>query len=336
MNHARSSCIDIHTHVVPENFPAYVGRSIDIAWPSMSPAHDCHRHVMLSGKVYRTVPDTCWNTDRRIEEMTPERVERQVLSPMPELLSYWLPPEDGRTLARYLNEQIAQMVSRAPRRFSGLATVPLQDVEMAISELEFAVKTLGLSGAEIGTNVNGVPLGDPRLAAFFHAADAFGAALFIHPLRPAGLDRLVGPAHLEQIVAFPGETGLAAASLLTGDLLNRNPGLRIALSHGGGTLSSLLPRLQHGWETFAELRDVMPEAPTVGARRMYYDSLVYDRDSLLHLIGSFGATQICVGSDFPFKISEKHPVGRIEALDVDDATSALLLSGNAKRWLALS
>jgi aminocarboxymuconate-semialdehyde decarboxylase len=290
---------------------------------------------MLSGKVYRTIPDTCWSSEKRIEGMDHQRVQRHVLSPMPELLSYWLEPEDGQALSRYLNEQIAGMVSSAPTRFTGLAAVPLQDVDMAIRELEFAVVTLGLAGVEIGTNINGVPLGDARFAPFFSAAENLGAAIFVHPLRPAGMDRLVGPANLEQIIAFPGETGLAAASLLTGGILTRNPGLRIALSHGGGTLVSLLPRLQHGWETFPELSGVMPESPVVAAKRMYYDSLVYDGRALAHLIDSFGATQICVGSDFPFKISDKHPVERVEALGLDGATCALLLAGNAKRWLDL-
>jgi aminocarboxymuconate-semialdehyde decarboxylase len=129
--------------------------------------------------------------------------------------------------------------------------------------------------------------------------------------------------------------GLAAASLLTGGTLQRHPDLRIAFSHGGGTLVALLPRLQHGWETFAELRERVPQSPTVGARRMYYDSLVYDELTLAHLVERFGATQLCVGSDFPFSIAENDPVGRIEALAVTDDVKALLLHRNAARWLGV-
>ena len=336
MKTLRCACIDVHTHVVPEHFPAYAGKAADAACPSMAPAHACHRHVMLSGKIYRTVSDGAWDVAARYAEMQQQRVTAQVLSPMPELLSYWLDGADGAALSRYLNEQIAAMVAREPARFHGLGAVPLQDVERAIAELEFVMRELKLSGVEIGSNVNGVALGDAKLEPFFAAAESLGAAIFVHPLRPVGMERLIGPRNLEQIVAFPGESGLAAASLLTGGTLRRHPGLRIAFSHGGGTLASLLPRLQHGWDTFAELRDAVPESPTVGARRMYYDSLVYDRLTLEHLIARFGETQICVGSDYPFAIRDKDPVGRIDALADADAVKALLLHQNAERWLGLT
>src|ERR671922_1163274 len=131
-----SECIDIHTHIVPEKFPAYAGKGRDVPWPSMADAHACHKHVMISGKIYRTVSDGCWSVPRRIEDMGRMRVARQALSPMPELLSYWLPLEDAKPLIRYINEEIAAMVGRAPERLVGLGGVPLQDVDAAIRELE--------------------------------------------------------------------------------------------------------------------------------------------------------------------------------------------------------
>ncbi|OGA34002.1 MAG: aminocarboxymuconate-semialdehyde decarboxylase [Betaproteobacteria bacterium RIFCSPLOWO2_12_FULL_64_23] len=331
-----ASCIDVHTHIVPGQFPAYMGRHADAAWPAMAPAQPCHRHVMLSGKVYRTVSDRAWDPTRRLEDMAQQGVDRQVLSPMPELLSYWLDGADGAMLCRYLNEQIAAMVAAAPQKFFGLGSVPLQDMDRALVELEFAVRQLGFPGVEIGTNVNGAVLGDPALEPFFAAAEALGAAVFVHPLRPTGKERLVGPANLEQILAFPSETGLAAASLLTSGVLARHRSLRIVLSHGGGTLALLLPRLQHGWRTFEALRVQMPEAPVDAACRFWVDSLVYDGGTLAQLIDRFGDAQVCVGSDFPFQISEQDPVGRIEALVLDPEARDRLLSGNALRWLGVT
>src|SRR5919109_5333713 len=155
-----SECIDIHTHVVPENFPAYAGKGKDVPWPSMAEAHACHRHVMISGKVYRTVSDGCWSVPRRIEDMNAMRVARQALSPMPELLSYWLPLEDAKVLIRYLNDQIAAMVAQAPSRFIGLGAVPLQDVDAALGELDYVVKTMKFPGVEIASHVNGTSIGD--------------------------------------------------------------------------------------------------------------------------------------------------------------------------------
>ena len=333
MSDCGCSAIDIHTHIVPEHFPPYARAGTDVAWPSMVPAQPCHRHVMLSGKVYRTVPDTSWDTARRSADMDRLRVDRQVLSPMPELLSYWLDGEDGAALSLYLNEQIAAMVARAPNRFFGLGAVPLQDVDRAIAELEHVMGPLGLAGVEIGTNVDGVVLGDPALEPFFAAAERLGAAIFVHPLRPCGMERLVGPPLLQQVLAFPGETGLAAASLLTSGTFARHPRLRIALSHGGGTLGSLLPRLRHAWQTFPALRDSVASDPLESARRFWVDSLVYEEAALRQAIERFGRTQVMVGSDYPFAIADADPVGRILGLELDGDTERLLLSGNALRWL---
>src|SRR6267143_1252772 len=113
-------CIDIHTHIVPETFPPYAGKGANVPWPSMADAHACHKHVMIQGKVYRTVADGCWSVPRRIEDMGGMRVARQAISPMPELLSYWLPLEDAKRMNRYVNEQIAAMIGRSEEHTSEL------------------------------------------------------------------------------------------------------------------------------------------------------------------------------------------------------------------------
>ncbi len=325
--------VDIHTHVIPENFPPYAGSGSRVPWPSMAPAQACHRHVMISGKVFRTVPDKCWDGTTRLVDMDSLGIEQQVLSPMPELLSYWLDGRDAAALTRHLNEEIARMVHASPGRFSGLGAVPLQDVGLAIGELEHAVNRLGLAGVEIGTNVNGTPIGAPEFEPFFAAAAGMGAAIFVHPLRPCGMDRLVGPALLEQVLAFPCETGLAAASLLTGGTLARHPSLRIALSHGGGSFPALAARLNHAWSIFPALREAMQEAPLELAKRFYFDSLVYNPDLLRQQIALFGKTQTVIGSDYPFVIEEKAPRQRIQELGFDAETQDLLCRGNALRWL---
>ena len=327
-------CIDIHTHVVPENFPAYAGKGRDVPWPSMADAHACHRHVMISGKVYRTVADGSWSVPRRIEAMGEMRVAHQALSPMPELLSYWLPLEDGKTLIRYLNEQIAEMIALAPQRFVGLGAVPLQDVDSAILELDFIVKKLNFSGVEIASHVNGVSIGDARFEPFFAAAEKLGAAVFVHALRPAGQDRIVG-AFAEQAVCFPGDIALAAASMITGGIAARHPKLRIAFSHGGGALGVLLPRLVHAWNVIPKAKESLTESPAATAKRFYYDALVFDPLAVRFVIDSFGASQVCVGSDYPFNMGDTDPLGTLQKAGIDGATLAAIASGNARRFLGI-
>src|SRR5262245_16310934 len=158
------SAIDVHCHTVPEHFPAYAGRNRYVPWSSMAESHSCHKHVMISGKLYRTVSDGSWSVPRRLEHMDSTRVTRQVLSPMPELFSYWLPLDDAKVLIRYINEQQAEMVAQDPRRFTGLGAVPLQDLDAAVRELEHCMGALKFAGVEIASHVNGKSIGDPHFA----------------------------------------------------------------------------------------------------------------------------------------------------------------------------
>jgi aminocarboxymuconate-semialdehyde decarboxylase len=329
-----SDCIDIHTHIVPERFPAYAGKGRDVPWPAMAEAQACHKHVMISGKIYRTVADGCWSVPRRIEAMGAMRVARQAISPMPELLSYWLPLADAQTMVRYLNEQIAEMIALAPQRFVGLGAVPLQDMDSALRELDFVVKNLKFSGVEIASHVNGVSIGDPRFEPFFAAAERLGAAIFVHALRPAGQDRVVG-AFIEQAVCFPGDIALAAASMITGGIAERHPKLRIAFSHAGGGLSLLLPRLVQAWNKFPKARESLAESPAVYAKRFYYDALVFDPKATRFVIDSFGSSQVCIGSDYPFTLGDDDPVATLEKAGLDAAIVEAIRSTNARRFLGL-
>jgi aminocarboxymuconate-semialdehyde decarboxylase len=285
--------IDIHAHVVPERFPAYLGSTVPSPWPSTADAPDakglCHRQVLIGGKHYRTVDERCWSPPRRLADLPEMGLACQVLSPMPELLSYWLDAADAQPLIRYLNEQTAAMCAESGGRLLGLAAVPLQGIDAAVAELRDAAERLGLFGVEIGSNVNGKAIGDARFDPFFEACVALNLPVFVHALKPAGMERLVGPPPLQQVLAYPTDIGLAAASVITGGLLQRHPDLRIAFSHGGGTFAALLPRLQQGWKTFPALADSIAESPAAQARRLFYDTLVYDAPTLRHLIASFGA-----------------------------------------------
>jgi aminocarboxymuconate-semialdehyde decarboxylase len=325
--------IDTHTHWIPERFPAYLGQRKGVAWPSMAAADAaCDRNVMIDGKVYRTVPDTSFDAGRRMQEMEVMGVTHQVLSPMPELLSYWLHADDALALTRFMNEDLASLVQANPKQFTGLGAVPLQNVDMAITELERCVR-LGLAGVELGSNINGKPLGHPDHVPFFQAAESLGAAIFVHALRPAGMERMVGPPFVEQVLAFPGEIGLAAASMLTTSVLKRVPQLRISFSHGGGSLAMLLPRLQHAWQQMPHVAKAIPDSPREQARQMYVDDLVYDAPTLKHLLHVFDETRIMAGTDYPFAILEREPARRIDELALGDVTRRLLRQDNALRWL---
>ena len=327
--------IDVHAHVVPASFPHYVGSAVPSDWPSMADAQPCHKHVMMAGSVYRTVSDRCWDVEKRISDLEEMGLEVQAISPMPELLSYWMAPGPAEDLLRYINDQMAEMVAHARGRLVGLGAVPLQDIDRAMVELHRLKHELGFAGIEIGSNVNGKPIGSPDFDGFFAEVERLDMAVFVHALRPCGMDRLVGPAQLQQVLAYPTDVGLAAASVITSNLLLRRPGLRMAFSHGGGTLGLLLPRLQQGFQVFPALQESVLESPILQARRLYYDALVFDDVTLLHLITRFGETRIMLGTDYPFAFHDHTPVARAASAISDETTRNLVVRDNAKRFLGL-
>ncbi|WP_244617976.1 amidohydrolase family protein [Rhizobium sp. RU35A] len=327
--------IDIHCHVVPGRFPLPSLGQPTRGWPSVVPADACHATVVIDDKPYRTISDACWVASRRIEDMDRMGIAVQALSPMPELFGYWLDPHAANDLVRYVNDTIAALVVEGQGRFVGLAGVALQDIDLAIRELHRAMGELGLRGVEIGSNINGAVIGDPRFFPFFAEAERLGAAVFVHAVRPAGMDRLVGPAALQQALAYPTDVGLAAASAITGGLLATFPRLRIAFSHGGGTLLSLLPRLQQAHACFPALKDSMASSPVELARRFYVDSLVFDTETLRRLVAVFGEDRVVIGTDYPFNFREADPLARLEeAFDRPDLRQKLTVD-NASAFLAL-
>jgi aminocarboxymuconate-semialdehyde decarboxylase len=183
--------------------------------------------------------------------------------------------------------------------------------------------------------VNGRPVGAAELTPFWEAAERLNAAVFVHAVRPAGMDRLVGPKQLQQVLAYPTDVGLAAASAITSNLLLRFPHLRVAFSHGGGTLAMLLPRLEEGRRVFAPVAEAVHETALSQARHMYFDTLVYDERTLRHLLGLFGDDRLIVGTDYPFAFHERRPVERVLTAVADERTRSRILVENARAFLAL-
>jgi len=320
--------IDTHTHFVPQQIPAETGRNP--LWPSVEHRGETAA-VMVDGKVFRLVDSRSWDAARRLDDMALDDVSVQVVSPMPELLSHWFPSGDADALCRHVNEGIAALCAGHPRRFVGIGMVPMQDIPLAARRME-EIRSLGLRGIEIGTHINGMALGDARLDDVFAAAEQAGLMLMIHPLHPLGLDRMGGRPELAAVAAFPLETTFAAASLMTHGVLERFPKLRILLSHGGGALSWILPRLGHVYALGPPLQNLFAKDPAEIAKSFYYDTILYDRSALQYLTEKVGVDRLVVGSDYPFTIKQDRPAQFAEqALPLArDAFSA-----NARRLLGL-
>ena len=327
--------IDVHTHILPRDIPNWkrkFGYGGFIQLEHSGPG--CALMKKDDGQSFREVDENCWNPERRIEQMDETGVTVQVLSTVPVMFSYWSRPADGAEIAKYLNHQIADVVAEFPLRFVGLGTVPLQRADLAVKELE-RCKEIGLSGVEIGTNVNQKNLGEPDLFEFFSACESLDMAIFVHPWDMMGQDDMQ-KYWLPWLVGMPAEVSRAICSLIFSGVLERLPELRICFAHGGGAFPATIGRIDHGFNVRPDLCAVdNPHGPRKYLSRLYFDSLVHEPLILDYLVKLVGAHQIMLGSDYPFPLGEHRPGELIESMPYDDAIKSMLLHGAALKWLSM-
>lgn len=328
--------IDVHTHILPRNIPAWREKFGYGGFISLDHIDDCSATMIRDdGHRFRDIQDNCWSPERRIEECDAAGVDVQVLSTVPVMFSYWAKPDDGAEVAKFLNDDIADHVARFPKRFVGLATLPMQASELALKELE-RCKANGFAGIEIGTNVNQLNLSEPQFFEIFAACEELGMAVFVHPWEMMGRDDMA-KYWLPWLVGMPAETSRAICSLIFAGVLEKLPRLRILFAHGGGSFPATLGRIEHGFNVRPDLCAVdNPHGPRKYLSRMYFDSLVHERSTLEFLISLVGSDQIALGSDYPFPLGEETPGSLIESLDLDDAIKEMLLHGAALNWLDLN
>jgi aminocarboxymuconate-semialdehyde decarboxylase len=292
--------------------------------------------MTIDGKLFREIGSNCWDASTRIAESDRDGVSVQVLSTVPVMFSYGAEPRRALELARRLNDDIAEVQAARPERFVGLGSVPMQDSELAIGELERCMRDLGLAGVQIGSNVNGANLDSPELFPVFEAAQQLGAAVFVHPWEMVGRERMARY-WLPWLVGMPAETSLAICSLIFSGVLERLPRLRVAFAHGGGAFPGTFGRIAHGFDVRPDLcavANAVPPKEYLG--RIYVDSLVHDPLTLRFLVELMGARRIALGSDYPFPLGEAHPGELIDSCGFPEETRARLLHGTALEWLGLS
>jgi aminocarboxymuconate-semialdehyde decarboxylase len=326
--------IDIHTHLLPPELPRYKDKYGYGGFVGIEQLGGCRaRMVRDDGKFFREVDSRLWEPADRLKDCDAHGVSTQVISTVPVMFSYWAKAADALDLSRGLNDHIASVVERSPDRFIGLASVPLQDPELAIRELERAVKKLGMAGVQIGTHVGDLNLDAKELFPFFQAAEELGASVFIHPWDMIGQERM--PKYwLPWLVGMPMECSLALCSLIFGGVLERLPGLRVAMAHGGGAFPGTFGRIQHGFEARPDLCAVdNSKSPREYLGRFWVDSLVHDERALQYIIELFGEDRVALGSDYPFPLGEDRPGEMIARAGLTERSKSKLLRENALEWL---
>ncbi len=334
-NGAKTVVVDIHCHRssprAAEMMRAEAKRSGNVA---LGEGNELTRAINEQQLI--DVEPKMRSLDERLADMDAMGIDVQAISVPPYQYYYWAEPEVGREVSKLLNDDLAEVAAANAERFVALGTVPLQHTDMAVAELERCIAELGMRGVEISTSVNGAELSEPRLERFFAKAEELDVLIFIHPARFTHPDRL-GDNYFINLIGHPIESTLAISQLIFGGVLERHPGLKVCVAHGGGYLPAYAGRMDHGYHARADCRGELPSPPSTYLKRLYFDTMVFDPDQIAYLAAKFGADHVLLGTDYPFDMGETDPIGLIDGvatLSEDDRTA--IRGRNAARLLKLS
>lgn len=327
--------VDIHTHIMPETQPKWAEKFGHGGFISLDHHKPCCARMMTDDKFFREIEDNCWDPVVRMKECDHFGVDVQVLSIIPVMFYYWETGKNCYDTSRFFNDFIADVCRRYPHRFVGLGTVPMQDPDLAIKELERCMTDLNLQGVEIGSHINDWNLNDPALFPFFERAEQLNASIFVHPWDMMGKSQMERY-WLPWLVGMPAETSRAICSMIFGGVFERLPNLKVAFAHGGGSFPATISRIEHGFDVRPDLCAIDNDKnPKSYLGKFYIDSLVHDGRILDYLIDLMGADRIALGTDYPFPLGELEPGKLIESMPYSDRTKALLLGESALDWLSI-
>jgi aminocarboxymuconate-semialdehyde decarboxylase len=324
--------IDVHAHLFPQSAVRaeaagreWFGSTFEAVPPGAPPV------VLTDGvRAAMGAPEHREPPEHRLAHMDRIGVDIQVVSVLPPLYRYDLPPETALAAAVAINNEIAGMHAARPDRFLGLATLPLQDPAASVCELDRAMAA-GLSGIAVGTHVGGRDLDDPALRPVWRRAGERGCFVLIHPAHPRG-GAALRRNFLSNVVGNPLETTLAFAALVLGGVLDEAPGLNVCFVHGGGYITSMVGRLDHAYAVRADVSG-SARPPSDYLRRVWFDSLTHDPAGLAALTARVGADRVLLGSDYPADMGAADPVAAVAAAGLPRAEREAVTGVNAARLL---
>src|SRR6202050_5056176 len=326
--------IDIHNHFLPRTWPDLAARYGTPDWPWIKHTDAGKAEIMVGGRFFRQIYSACWDPEVRLSEMDRDGIEMQVFSATPVLFAYERPSEHASDCARLFNDAALELCAQGKGRLKSLCQVPLQDIDESCKELSRCMRA-GHLGVQIGNHVGNKNLDDPGIVTFLqHCADE-GAAVLVHPWEMFGQERM--PKYMMPwTVGMPAETQLSVVAMILSGAFDRLPStLRICFAHGGGSFPYLLGRLEKAWHHHPVARGDCQYPPSHYLNRFYVDSAVFDQRSLQFLVGTMGADQVMLGSDYPFPLGEERVGSLIRQSNLAREVNAKLRGGNAARFLGI-
>jgi aminocarboxymuconate-semialdehyde decarboxylase len=326
--------IDIHNHFSPESWPDLAARYGTPDWPWIKHTEAGKAEIMVGDRFFRHIYSACWDPEVRLQEMDRDGVDLQVISATPVLFAYDRPVEQALDCAQLFNDAALELCGRGKGRLKSFCQVPLQDIDAACKELTRCMKS-GHLGVQIGNHIGSKNLDDPGVITFLQHCANEGAAVLVHPWEMLGRERM--PKYMMPwTVGMPAETQLSVVALILSGAFDRLPStLRICFAHGGGSFAFLLGRLENAWHHHSVARGECQHPPSHYLNRFYVDSAVFDQRTLQFLVGTMGAGQVMLGSDYPFPLGEERVGSLIRQSNLPQDAKARLLSGNAEGFLRI-
>ncbi len=326
--------IDMHTHILPEKLPNFAekfgyGDFIHLVH------HKPGRARMMKGeKFFREIEANCWDPELRMREYEEHGTQTQVVCTVPVMFSYWAKPQDCLELSRFLNDHIAGLVQDYPGRYLGLGTVPMQDADTAIRELQ-RCREIGLRGIQIGSNINDKNLSEPEFFPIFQACEELDMAVFVHPWNMMGFHSME-KYWLPWLVGMPAETSRAICSMIFGGVFERLPRLRVNFAHAGGSFLPTIGRVQHGFNCRPDLVAIDNDKPPRSyLGHFWVDCITHDIKMLKYILDLVGSKKVTLGSDYPFPLGDLTIGAFIEESDLPPETRQAIFRDNTLEWLGV-
>jgi aminocarboxymuconate-semialdehyde decarboxylase len=256
----------------------------------------------------------------------------QVVCTIPVMFSYWAKPQDCLELSKFLNDDLAQLQSDYPKNYIGLGTVPMQDADTAVKELQ-RIKEIGLKGIQIGSNINDLNLSEEQFHPVWEACEALDLAVMIHPWNMMGFDSM-RKYWLPWLVGMPAETSRAACSMIFGGVFDKYPNLRVNFSHAGGSFLPTLGRIEHGFNCRPDLVAIdNPTNPREYVGKFWVDCITHDPMLLEYILKMQGSKRVTLGSDYPFPLGDLEIGAYIEEMNLPDETVEDIFCNATLEWL---
>ena len=327
--------IDMHTHIMPKHLPRWAEKFGYDGFIHLDHHKDGWARMMQGDKFFREINENCWNPEVRINEYLEFKTHVQVVCTIPVLFAYFAKPEDGLEVAKFLNDDLADLVHKYPKNYIGLGTIPMQDVDLSVQELH-RIKQIGLHGIQIGSNIENKNLNEPEFFPIWEACEQLDLAVMVHPWNMMGkkyMDRY----WLPWLVGMPAETSRAMCSMIFGGVFDRFPKLRVNFCHASGAFLATLGRIEHGFNCRPDLVAVdNPVNPRNYCGKYWVDCITHDSLMLEYILKLQGSKRVTLGSDYPFPLGDLEIGKFIEQMNLDSITVEDIFCNSTLEWLNLS